>query len=323
MPTELQLPFLQSAVVPLVLSVLLMAIGWWRSTHAAAVREARLAPPDAPADAIHPVPIDILPRIAGASTLAIIAVITGAWVLWSPGVFEGGWRITSAEKWIPWAAILCGTVAIVSSLPITFAARSVIGMVAAALALTLAAVTWSFVGAGAWRFPAEGSDLTTFAIAVIFGVLLWASLSSVLLLTRGVESGLTLVILCTAISIALAATGSAKLAQIAGALAAASGGACIIALFRPRLAMFGAAMLVAPMLAMLFYQGVRYTDSHTPASAIVFVLPIALAAAARLAARPRSASGLVPMVTRLALLASAAVIVVAIIALNLPKPPTY
>ena len=323
MPVELQLPFLQSAVVPLALAIVLMAIGWWRSTHQSAVRQARFGASDASADPSVPMPVDALPRVAGAVTLTVVSVITGAWVLWSPGLLEGGWRVTSAEKWIPWAAILAGAVAIVSSVLPRNGRGVFVTRVIAAFTLTFIVVAWSFVGGGAWRWPAERPEIMTFVLALVFGTSLWYALRSLLNSVRGVEAGLSLVILCTAISIVLVVVGSAKHAQIAGALGAASGGVCVVALFRPRLALFGAAMIVCPLLSMLLYQSVLYTDGHTRASAVLFLLPLVIALGTKHARSVRKSSGVVPVITRLAMIALGAIIVVAVIASSVPTPEAY
>jgi hypothetical protein len=323
MPTELQLPFLQSAVVPMVLSIVLMALGWWRSTHASAAREARRAPLDERQLLTSPMPGDVASLLAGAVTFGIVAIVTSVWVLWTPGLFDGAARITSAEKWIPWIAIVGCVVAVIdAALPRTLGVALPLRV---ALVVVIAAfgIVSSFVGGGAWRWPSAWADILTIAMAIGFGLALWLGLSRVIHRVRGVEAGLTVVILATAISVALAASGSAKLAQICGALGAAGGGACIVALFRPRLALLGVASVAAPLLGALLYQGVRYTDNHTPGTLVVFVLPGALLVSAWLAGRDQTASGTSAIATRLGLLSVAAVVVVGVIAMNVPRVEEY
>ncbi|MFT7670388.1 MAG: hypothetical protein ACI8X5_003096 [Planctomycetota bacterium] len=177
-------------------------------------------------------------RWIGAPALAAAFLATFFYLSGLPASpLPGSSRTPTGLDWLAWLVIFTAPI-----LPIEpkfgryrHLLRGIVAIIAVRLVLFNAfASTWNF---------AEGT-LWTAGLSVLF-LILWSVLSSQTAARPGASSPLFLWVLATGLALLSSLSGSAKIAQLSGALAAGLGAATVIAWRVPRLSLSGAGTALA------------------------------------------------------------------------------
>lgn len=243
-PPEFGLPLLQSAILPTTIALPIFALAWLKAGRAPEGVIWREQQANEAGTRL----------LAGPLAIGLATIMSYAWTFYKP---DTGFKIASAEMWMVPIALIAAITGLVSALlprglwP-AWAVRSVLR------AGLLGVLCWfCFVASGDWRMPGA-FDFGMIAVFAVAGSALWGGLDLNLAKTRGIPAALLIIITATVYSFALVPTGNAKMSQCAGAIAAAAGGAAMVALLRPGLALAASGAIPAILITTLCYQGFRY-----------------------------------------------------------------